>query len=440
MSYVVGVLAILAGTTIGIAACRFGTRCLVVVPALGILGMRFLWLIRLYLATVLFLPHRYGSVHTSCGYIDVTSILLIALILVRLLKGYQISHRNRRIFLIACGFLVVNFVSVLLAMAGGKSDPGATVRASLASILPISILFFWPSGSAGEPRGTAIFLAILSIPLALSGLVSALAPRLVSTFLEWEHVAYVQAGVARLQTTFGGPGTTGAALAALVPLHLTLSKSKWWARVGLVLICLAIILTFSRSVIVGLVAGVYSYILTTGEKRGWIVWVISACLVFILSCRGVSLARYIGLYLGSGGTDLLRLYSAKAALSVWGAFPLLGSGLGAVYDRQGIARTVEIQGIHSAADPHNLYLLILSESGILGLLFWATLVVTALSPSSREGQSVIISSIRSGVVCLLGYSLFSATIQTDPRMGAFFWTMVALAQGGSEVRREQCGS
>ncbi len=67
-------------------------------------------------------------------------------------------------------------------------------------------------------------------------------------------------------------------------------------------------------------------------------------------------------------SDSARLSAAKLGLYIFSLYPFCGSGVGRYFSRVFDSRIVTIDGFTGLIDPHNMYILVLSETGIAGFL------------------------------------------------------------------------
>lgn len=70
----------------------------------------------------------------------------------------------------------------------------------------------------------------------------------------------------------------------------------------------------------------------------------------------------------SGSSIAARLTASNLGLYIFSKYPIFGSGLGKYFKRVYDCRYIIIDGIEGLIDPHNMYVLILSETGLIGLI------------------------------------------------------------------------
>lgn len=229
-----------------------------------------------------------------------------------------------------------------------------------------------------------------------------------------------EGGRARASGTMVHPNILGPFLLYVLPIFLALmvSATHWVARVGALLVCACgyagLIGTMSRlPIAIGIVQAA----------------AVLACLVVM---RGVSIKRLAGVMSFVGiavvlasayfveeisqriSGDLHESISFRAeyndvALKIWRENPLLGIGLnnfveGLDHSDPTLSQIVdEMQegrkeySIRAAAPVHNLYLLVLAETGLLGLAAFLALLIIALSVAWK---SALTANGTAQLVCL----------------------------------------
>ena len=70
----------------------------------------------------------------------------------------------------------------------------------------------------------------------------------------------------------------------------------------------------------------------------------------------------------SSASDSSRLTAAKLGSYIFSLYPIFGSGMGRFYHRVYADRFITVDGVSGLIDPHNMYILILSELGAIGLI------------------------------------------------------------------------
>jgi O-antigen ligase len=173
----------------------------------------------------------------------------------------------------------------------------------------------------------------------------------------------------RAYATFPHPNVLGGFLAITLPLLVIqlIDKKKIFYFITIILGIIALILTFSRSAWIVFVLGI-SYIVYRKKKKLFIPVFLSVLLI----------ALVIGKTFGfQDESVVVREQLSVAALSMARASPVLGTGLGNFLVR--LPDYLVSRQIYFLQPVHNIYLLLLSEVGIVGFGFFVLLLKKILS-------------------------------------------------------------
>jgi O-antigen ligase len=168
----------------------------------------------------------------------------------------------------------------------------------------------------------------------------------------------------RAYATFPHPNVLGGFLAAVLPLLvwklMTGNKRKFkiFYGISVLLGVIALILSFSRSAwIAGLLGISISYCIACRPKKLYI---------FAILFLTVSIGAYVFLSVHPDSESaVVREQLVTAAISVWKTSPVTGVGLGNFLIA--LPRYIPSRAIYFLQPVHNIYLLVLSETGIIGL-------------------------------------------------------------------------
>lgn len=138
-----------------------------------------------------------------------------------------------------------------------------------------------------------------------------------------------------------------------------------------------------------------------------------------------------------------RLAMWDVAFKVWGAHPLVGTGLGDYddelkeYQKNGIYQAIEVHD-----SPHNIYLHVLVSTGILGfVVFVAVFIVLPLIYLYKTGSESNQLERLSGVVLIVAVMIFGLTetwILRAPFIAIFAIYLVALfVPAGKKLRNDE---
>ncbi len=178
----------------------------------------------------------------------------------------------------------------------------------------------------------------------------------------------------RPYATFPHPNVLGGFLAAVLPLLLmsllrpmgpmSQMKKRMYV-IALVAGVIALLLTFSRSaIIVGAVAiaiaiaRMRNYELRIRRNARYIFFIVFSMIIIFL-------ASYFMLHNSSEESVVVRGQLNTAAIKLWQSSPLFGVGLGNFLVR--LPEALPVRTIYFLQPVHNIYLLVLSEIGIVGV-------------------------------------------------------------------------
>ncbi len=169
------------------------------------------------------------------------------------------------------------------------------------------------------------------------------------------------------------------------------SEVKKWRIVALFAIIANVAATFvllSRIAFLCAVGILLFYILFAGSKkykvRNKIIFGILFIAMMIYIYQYYDLSRlFMGFNFGSGASDASRIAAAMLGVSIFSAYPLFGSGMGRFYERIYEYRFIEFNGTIGLIDPHNMYVLILSELGLSGIIVTIVMFIKLYSHFSH---------------------------------------------------------
>jgi hypothetical protein len=199
--------------------------------------------------------------------------------------------------------------------------------------------------------------------------------------------------------TFPHPNVLGGYLAAALPLamwqisNLKAQNSKLYYGITVALGLIALVLTFGRSAWI-VVALAIAYVLAKQKRK--ILFTIP--LLFLVGF--VLLRPTLG-----DETIVVRQELNAAAVRLWTVSPLVGVGLGNFLVR--LPETLPSRQIYFLQPVHNIYLLVLAETGVVGLAMFALLIWRGVR---NQGSPIILVSLVA--LLLLGFvDHYPATLQ-----------------------------
>ena len=243
------------------------------------------------------------------------------------------------------------------------------------------------------------------------------------------------AGIVRIYSTFENPNVYGEYLLFMIPIALVFFFSSrrfiyklFWLGAGLAMVA-AMLLTMSRGCWIGLAAGVFIYFLIADRRYLWLFFAAVVVLPFVLPES--IMFRLLSIGNLEDSSSLYRLFIWLGTFRMLGDYWLTGIGLG-TKAFSGIYSAYAYNGI-LAPHPHNLYLNIMSESGITGLICLGLITIkslkysisNAISANGRELKHAG-AAIAAAFTGILIQGVFD-NVFYNYRIVLIFWIFTALA-------------
>lgn len=228
--------------------------------------------------------------------------------------------------------------------------------------------------------------------------------------------------ILRNHVTQGMALTSGALLALVLSLSARRSWAKWgWGAAAGAMVANVVFVAYARS---GYLALAITLIVTAvGLYRGRVRAIVLGALA-LLMCGAILLSPVINARFERGLQEIREAHTSAVitpmgirpvmwatSIAIVREAPLMGHGVGSFPDeyRREVSRTQIGWRATLTADPHNQYLFILAETGLLGLLAFVWFLVSALRQTVTGPFKVI------GIAVLLAWcvtSLFSSHFHT----------------------------
>lgn len=289
-----------------------------------------------------------------------------------------------------------------------------------------------------ELKKNRSFLPQLSVALMLCGLATALLA-IYQHFTGWlvPYAFWENRNTYRVTAWYGFPNGVGLFLAPLIPLAFYLTRHFWAQRAALLpRVALALALLFvpaaliaiwyakSTGALVGVAAGI-GVLLLMNQKTRW-----SAIAAAVI---GLSVFALLPIQNPIKQELLLQDRSGQIRLSMWAETwdlladrPITGTGLASYDERIGpYHRTVNGEGIEIFHHPHNLFLTMWVNTGLVGLIAFVGMVTFAFIAVSKHrplGYRQQYFAITLVVMLVMGL-VDSPYIKND--LSIFFWFVLA---------------
>lgn len=278
-------------------------------------------------------------------------------------------------------FWILLYMYIMIITIGGFNSVSIEqyLYASLMFIMPIFLFFYLSYCSKNE------MLFLLKI-IVFTSLIYSILAILLSTNL-YSILSFLGNPAAdqyKGYTQYRAPMMLGSSITVSYYFNLSLPisyymffkiKDKKWKLISGLSIVMNLIATFvflSRTAtLCAILITVFSLLFMNNRKRKIGVKISTVLILIIGGIYTLSNFDLSRLALGfdtSESSISLRLLSAQLGLYIFSKFPFLGSGMGRFYERIYTDSILYIDGFSGLIDPHNMYVLILSEMGIIGLL------------------------------------------------------------------------
>lgn len=283
--------------------------------------------------------------------------------------------------------------------------------AMLLYFLPMTLFFFTRQCNEEE---LAFLLKFFIVNTLLYSILAILFSTNFAFFMKLAGNDYLQY---QNYTQMRAPMMFGTSIAVSYYLNLSLpfcffvysTASKKWKRVAMVTIAfniLATVILLSRLATLIAVFIAFSYIFLEKKNLKHLYKFIIIFIIFVffmITTDKIDLSRLNFL---NGTTDAnsnkLRYLSAVLAMYIWSKNIFIGSSMGKIFKREYVDPIVVLDGHMGLIDPHNTYVLILSEQGIIGLLLFIVLCLSYLHICIKQNTRF---AIKASCLFLVGFLL-----------------------------------
>jgi len=313
---------------------------------------------------------------------NMTLIALVAVVMIALLNG----RRSFKIHLQKVFFMATLLIVAMFSLSNPESRYQSLYAVAI-MFVPMAFLLFPANQSKKE------FLFILKVFNFL-----ALVYAIITIFSSLNY-GYVMDLIGNKGSDYGDQVRAvlplGSSITVCYYLNMTLPISlyfftasekkggKIYALVCVIANILATLIQLSRSATVTAVVIVIFYLLFMRSRRGRLSKLIFLALVVvavIYMFDTVDLERLtIGFFGSDSKFDFSRLRAGNLGISLFLSAPLFGVGAGRYFHRAWSGSNLLIvDGVSGLVDPHNAYLLLLSETGVVGSLLYIIFMVMSL--------------------------------------------------------------
>jgi putative inorganic carbon (hco3(-)) transporter len=306
-------------------------------------------------------------------------------------------------------------------------------------VMPLTMILVVSAIKTTEQIKTLYYLLCGSCVLAARSVYSAMADRSLGSF----SYGIRDAGV------FGGAGANGAgaffAWFSLVLIAVAaFTKKKWlrWSHLALAGYCMYdLLLTFSRGAYLAVFVGLV--VLAIIKERKIFIFLIPFVFTWQLIVPGAVRDRITMTYDSSNQLDSSaqeRVYLWEDSLRFIQGSPVMGSG----YNTYPNLDHVKIgSGVFELNDPHNYYLKVVIETGVIGLFFFLAILASSFRISTRlykRARDPLFKGLALGlipaVIAIVIANLFGDRWEYLQDVG-FFWALIGCAVRGLMITQQQ---
>lgn len=313
-------------------------------------------------------------------------------------------------------------------------------------LLPIGLKFILQNKLSVHDKYKILKLIILiSAVLGIYLLLLPIFDSLIIEFLQWEID-----NVGRPFTPLGPNIATGAFLLLTMPVSLVFALNSYkkanWVVFGCIVV--GIIATLSRFIIITAIIQLLLVLLYFLSKQKGKSFIKVATIALIIIFTGLLFLHqgeisYDRLFEIGTGSDELRYDSKVAALNYITNNPGIGSGPGLLYPRNtsltpsaisvsgSDGNLIYIENKISLFEPHDMYLMVAVEYGLIGLFLFLTLFGFIISNMIKKAKhhNTYISFGLIGLIGFLLQALGSTHLLKFINVSVYFWIFLGALEG-----------
>lgn len=334
-------------------------------------------------------------------------------------------------------YIVITVFGGILSFAIADSLPIALIYTLFISVVFLFIVLIKNTLSV---KAIIFSAAAAALVTALIGLYQYLTGNIEVGWIDSEMFE----GMVRIYSTFENPNVYGEYLLFMIPLSLAMFFGTkrglyklMWVGAGLLMV-VAMLLTMSRGCWIGLAAGVFIYFVIADRRFLWLFLAAVVILPFVLPES--IMVRLLSIGNLEDSSSLYRLYIWLGTFSMLKDYWLTGVGLG-TKAFGGVYSAYAYNGI-IAPHPHNLYLNIMSETGITGLLGFAWVAFLGMRSSISTAIRGSVFSRHLGAALAAAFTGFFVqgifdNVFYNYRIVLVFWIFIALSFSFAIINKRQ---
>jgi O-antigen ligase len=303
------------------------------------------------------------------------------------------AHVSRRERLDAPRFFwpLVGYAALTLVAAGYSRDPMASLVDSkqLLLFLLVPVVYDFARG----PRARLLLTIVITV-----GAISAMVGLVQYAILNYGSERRLQGTLSHWMTY---SGTLMLVICAAAGRVLHDRRDRTWAAFVIPALVASLMLSFTRSAMVGAAAGVGVLLLIRDLRMLGVLPIVAALLLAIAPAQVTE--RIYSTFDKNDPTNRDRVAMLEAGVEMLKDYPLTGVGpemVGRLYPNYRVATAVQENNMHL----HNVPMQIAAERGIPALVMWVWFVVAAiigLRPLLRRGRPRVFAATAAGAIAAM---------------------------------------
>lgn len=209
--------------------------------------------------------------------------------------------------------------------------------------------------------------------------------------------------------------------------------SKWLFIVLAMLAGLLLTFTFGAWLALAATMGLFVLLLDKNHRwkviAGFVIVAVTSALLVMGPLRPFVITKFSGQQIGSFTWDVFtRLKAWMFAFNTWRSHPILGVGVGNYETLSAESDWLGVGPIGAGSTPHETYLYLLAESGILGLLSMLTIFISSIRRNLNPRLGLIGAALAFSIAVNLigGFSDDSPFV--GPHTSYLLWLLVGLSE------------
>lgn len=273
---------------------------------------------------------------------------------------------------------------------------------------------------------------IASLPVALFGIYQKLTGfDAANTWIDKDMFEEISG---RVVSFFGNPNVFGEYLIIAIMLCIAAfaytDRKRYKAAFLVILVCLAasMVFTYSRGCWVGIIIAVAIFLFLENKKLFWAAVALGIVSIFFLPDSIIN--RFASIGNMSDSSTSYRVYIWEGTLNMLKDFWISGIGLGT--DAFNEVYPMYAYSSISAPHPHNLYLLVLTETGVLGLIALVGVIIAyfrkmfyVIAHAACKQYRILASAMAAGMAGFLVQGMFD-NVWYNYRVFLLFWIYIAI--------------